>query len=176
MRQVNLRKGGGVIVGLMMVMALVRPVWAGGEYYLPYPGILPDHPLYWLKMVRDRIILELTSEPVGRAKKLLFYADKRINAAKALAEGNQPELAVATAQKAEKYLERAMTQTETAANQGLKVEELYRQLREAASKHEEVLEGIKDQLPPGIKGGVDQAIEVSRRSHQRVSERWGGVD
>ena len=34
------------------------------NYYLSYPGILPDHSLYLLKMVRDRLVLLSTTDPL----------------------------------------------------------------------------------------------------------------
>ena len=70
------------------------------NYYLAYPGILPDHPLYWLKMARARILLLLTNDQLQKFDRRLLYADKRLGAAKVLIEGNQPGLGVTTATKA----------------------------------------------------------------------------
>src|SRR3989337_1880549 len=69
------------------------------DYYLPYPGLLPDHPLYWLKMVRDRVRLWLAFNQVKKAELLLLYADKRLGASKAVAEGNKVALATPRASK-----------------------------------------------------------------------------
>jgi hypothetical protein len=77
------------------------------EYYLPYPGILPDSPLYKIKALRDKIDLWFTFNPVEKATKELQYADKRINAAIFLMQGGKASLGVSTATKAEKYLESA---------------------------------------------------------------------
>ena len=143
------------------------------NYYLPYPGILPDHPLYALKMVRDRIVLWLAMDPVIKAEKLLLYADKRVNAAWELAKGNQPELAVATAQKAEKYLEEAVAQVEMAAQQGRKVEELSERLRLATAKHQEVLGEVLSRVPEQARGGLEQALQMSKRGQERVMQRLG---
>ena len=39
------------------------------NYQLPYPGrILPDHPLYFLKMIRDRIWLFFTTNSLKKAE------------------------------------------------------------------------------------------------------------
>jgi hypothetical protein len=66
------------------------------DYFLPYPGILPDHFLYPLKMIRDRIWLWLTINPLKKADLLLLFADKRLGAGKALVEGNKIELGINT--------------------------------------------------------------------------------
>jgi len=109
------------------------------QYYLPYPGILPDHPLYPLKMIRDRIWLWLTTNPVKKAEVMLLFADKRLGAGKVLVEGNKKDLGITTLEKAEKYLERAVNQLETAKNKGLEIKDIAEKLKNAAAKHEEIL-------------------------------------
>jgi len=46
------------------------------DYTLPYPGLLPDNPLYPLKMIRDRIILFLINDSAKRTEYYLLQADK----------------------------------------------------------------------------------------------------
>lgn len=49
------------------------------EYELPYPGILPSHPLYFLKSIRDSIIESLIKDPVSKAEFYNLQADKKVN-------------------------------------------------------------------------------------------------
>jgi hypothetical protein len=116
------------------------------NYYLPYPGILPDSPLYKIKMVRDRVWLWLTPEPVNKAEKLLLYADKRVGAGKTLIEGGQVPLGISTILKGEKYLERAILETEKAQKQGLEVKSLVEKLEKACLGHEEILLSLKQKV------------------------------
>ena len=113
-------------------------------YLLPYPGILPDHPLYWAKMIRDRIRLWVTTSPADKLDLLILYADKRLGAGKALIDGNKKSLGVTTITKAAKYLERAAAEEAkiTAGNNEFK-----NKLRLSAQKHQEVLNEIKAALP-----------------------------
>lgn len=55
------------------------PAPARVEYALPYPGMLPDNPLYILKKVRDSIIELLISNPVNKAEFYVLQADKKLN-------------------------------------------------------------------------------------------------
>lgn len=80
------------------------------DYFLAYPGVLPDHFLYPIKMIRDRIWLWLTMDPLKKAELLLLFADKRLGAGKVLVEGNKVDLGITTFSKAEKYLQRAANQ------------------------------------------------------------------
>ena len=50
------------------------------NYPLAYPGILPDNPLYPLKMLRDRIVFFLINDPFKKAEFNLLQADKRLGA------------------------------------------------------------------------------------------------
>ena len=69
------------------------------EYPLPYPGILPDNPLHFLKALRDRIILMLMSDPVKEAEFNLLTSDKRIYAAQLLADKGKGQLSISTLSK-----------------------------------------------------------------------------
>ncbi|EKD57907.1 MAG: hypothetical protein ACD_57C00104G0001 [uncultured bacterium] len=141
------------------------------DYYLPYPGILPDHPLYWLKMVRDRIMLWTTRDPLQQFQRLLHYSDKRIGAAKALIEGGQPELGVTTATKAEKYLERAVNQYKKLDALGKINPETEEQLERAVEKHQELIEGFLLELPDQAKAGLGRVLETTRMSWKAVQDK-----
>lgn len=78
------------------------------EHMLPYPGILPDNPLYSLKMLRDKGRLLGARSPKDKLELLVLYADKRIGAAYYLAVGNKVPLAYTTLLKAEHYMGQAI--------------------------------------------------------------------
>ena len=107
-------------------------------YDLNWPGLLPDHFLYPVKMLRDRVWLFLTADSLKKAELLLKYADKRIWAAQLLTEADKHDLAVSTATKAEKYLEEAVVQEKNAREKGKETAALLAKLSLAVRKHEEV--------------------------------------
>lgn len=139
------------------------------DYYLPYPGILPDNILYPLKMVRDKILLFLTFDPVKKAERLLLFADKRVNAAKSLIEGGKVELGISTMTKGEKYLEQAIAQAEKAKQAGKDTTALYEKLAQATLKHQEVLTGVLVEVPDSAKGAIQDALRYSRQGYETVS-------
>ena len=140
------------------------------DYSLPYPGMLPDHPLYFLKMVRDRVQLWMTRDALKRAELLLLYADKRIAAALALAEKGKSGLAVSTATKAGKYLERAVNTDLTSVDE-VKQNELSSKIRKASVKHSKVLDGVSSRVPDELKTSLESVEETVKQ----VQERVGGV-
>lgn len=113
------------------------------DYFLAYPGILPDHFLYPVKMIRDRIWLWLTVDPLKKAEVMLLFADKRLGAGKALVEGGKADLGMTTLSKAEKYLESAISQEKIARQSGKDTQALLEKLNKASLKHEEVLTELK---------------------------------
>src|SRR5205823_3865940 len=50
------------------------------DYTLPYPGLLPDNPLWPVKAFRDKSISMFISDPMKKAEFDLLQADKRVNA------------------------------------------------------------------------------------------------
>lgn len=140
------------------------------DYFLPYPGILPDNKiLYPIKMIRDRILLFLTFDPVQKGERLLFFADKRINAAKALIEGGKTELGISTLTKGEKYLEQAIAQAEKAKKAGKETTGLYEKLAQATLKHQEVLTGFLVKVPDETKAVIEDVLQYSRQGYETVS-------
>lgn len=111
------------------------------EYEFPYPGILPDHPLYFLKMVRDRIIDVLISDPLKKAEFNLLQADKRLNAGVYLLNKDKSKSALAhsTISKGENYFEEAIKNVKEAKKQGMETSDILRRLSDSSYKHQEVL-------------------------------------
>lgn len=150
-----------IVLSLLIGLILAGKILAQGvDYYLPYPGILPDHPFYWAKMVRDRVQLVLTTKPQAKAEKLLLYADKRLGAAWALIDGQKTVLGVSTLTKAEKYLERALEQRSSFADQ--------ERLDRAVRKHREVMGLLKAKA--GDQAGLVEALMVKLEAVRPAAE------
>lgn len=156
-----------------VVVVTETGVTATVDYYLPYPGILPDHPIYFMKMMRDRVLLWLTRNKVERTQRLLLYADKRIHAAKVLVEGNQGELGVTTATKAERYLEQAVEQWSQLDGSEARKDILLETLVKAQLKHEEILLKIHERLPSAMRVVIDQELESLGRSQRMLLDAGG---
>lgn len=140
------------------------------NYFLVYPGILPDHFLYPIKMIRDRVWLWLTTDPLKKAELLLLFADKRLGAAKALIEGNKVELGISTMTKAEKYLERAVSQERVAAQKDKQTAVFLEKLSLASLKHEEVLLELYQKVSDEFKPVVNETLGYARWAQEKVRQ------
>jgi len=137
------------------------------EYYLVYPGILPDHPLYKIKMIRDRILLWFSSDLAVKTERQLLYADKRMGAGKVLIEGNKVTLGLTTLWKAEKYLDQATETLLQAKEKGLEISNLSAKIKTASLKHEEILLDLKE----GLSGEGQTAINEIEKYLQEIKSK-----
>lgn len=128
------------------------------EYALPYPGILPDSPLYFLKVVRDNLLGFFISEPLKKAEYSLLMADKRLTSANALIDKKNYPLAITTLSKAENYFDKAIQNAAKAKGEGKDASGILNRLLLASQKHQEVIY----QMVLKTKGDVRYTLELQQ--------------
>ena len=135
------------------------------DYSLPYPGILPDNPLYIFKAMRDRFVSFLISDPKEKATFDLLLADKRLAAAFALSKETKVNgpLVVQTVSKGENYFFEAVGQAVVAQKQGEEINGLLGQLKDANAKHLQLITGMGNSVSK-------KDSEQLNRELQRVQE------
>lgn len=143
-------------------------------YEFAYPGrILPDSPFWTAKVIRDKMWLSLTTNPLKRAEKLLLFADKRLASSKILFERKKPELAVSTLSKAEKYLEQAVKQERIAAERGMDTGEFLDKLAIASLKHRQVIEEEFSIAPEDAKPVMTETLNYPKQMFEEVKVTLG---
>ncbi|MCL5970697.1 MAG: DUF5667 domain-containing protein [Patescibacteria group bacterium] len=121
------------------------------NYSLPYPGILPDNRLYFTKVIRDKLISLLISNPLKKAEFDLLVADKRLASGFYLTEKGNFKLAETTISKGENYFGEAIDKTREAKKQGMDISHVTQQLFDASEKHKEVIKGLEAKSPKDLK-------------------------
>lgn len=174
----------GVVIMGMSLVAVVNPVSVYQQalempataaavpvkYYLPYPGILPDSPLYRLKSVRDAVVLFFTQGEEKKAEKELLYADKRIKAAQELVDGGKLGLGVSTATKAEKYLEKAVLRVEGQMQKGVDMKSMLITLVDATAKHSEILTDLQTKTDGSEQKVIMTTLSSTKTLHDRTEQ------
>lgn len=116
---------------------------AKNNYQLPYPGLLPDNPLYSLKALRDKIIEFLISDPIKKAEFDLLSADKRLAIGVALFDRKKYGLSETTISKGENYFEDGIKNLEKAKKEGRQIDpSLLVNYDLSSKKHKEILENL----------------------------------
>lgn len=113
------------------------------SYELPYPGILPDHPLYPLKVIRDKVYDFFLADPLKKAEFKLLMSDKRIYMSIMLKERGKTSLSYQTISKASKYFEESVMYLYKARNEGRNINELKEKLVNASNKYQEIILGFQ---------------------------------
>jgi len=141
------------------------------EYELPYPGILPDHPLYFLKVLRDRTLGFLIQDPVKRTEFNLLMADKRLIMGIFLSEKGKPSLAESTISKGEKYLEKAFSDLTYARAKGDQTTvNLVDKIKKSVAKHEEVLTELLERMPEEKKKGIEESLNLVKKIKEELKK------
>lgn len=112
------------------------------NYELPYPGLLPDSPLYFLRIIRDWSVGFLISDPLKKSEFDLLQADKRLNAGIYLFNQGKISLAFSTVSKAENYFEEAIDKMKEAKIEGKDTNGIKGNLENALRKHEQELSNL----------------------------------
>jgi len=110
-------------------------------YTLPYPGILPDNPLYFLKTLRDRIIIFFISDPLKKSAFYLLQSDKRLESTWYLLkkDAGHTDLALSTLSKSTNYLSQAVDEVKNAKDAGQETGDILGKLQQATQKHAAVI-------------------------------------
>lgn len=138
-----------------------QSVLAVQSYQLPYPGILPNHPLYGVKVLRDQMMEFFTRDSLKKAELDLLFADKRIGMAQSIREQDWA-LTETTASKAEKYLLKVQQNLVAAKNIGLTpTVSFVTKVKHAAGAHNKILRSLKASAPKKFKPGLAVSIALN---------------
>jgi len=124
----------------LIFAASATPASEPVRYELPYPGMLPDNPLYFLKQARDWILDKLIVDPVKKTEFYILQGDKRLAMGIQLAEAGNGILSEQIISKGEKYMNNAVQSLFALKTQGKDVPAyITDHVAQALAKHEEVI-------------------------------------
>ncbi|MFZ2025487.1 MAG: DUF5667 domain-containing protein [Microgenomates group bacterium] len=141
------------------------------EYALPYPGVLPDHPLYILKRLRDFILEQIIAEPVKKGEFYILQGDKRLQMSVLLITSGKHELAETTTSKAEKYMEKAVSTLLEYQKTGATIPVyVIDHLHVSLAKHEEILSEMLLAASEEQKNGLTESLTRVTQLIERAKE------
>jgi len=142
------------------------------DYFLPYPGILPDNPLYFMKALRDKVVSFFISNPLKKAEFNLLMADVRLNSAQYLfAKGeNKYSLAETTISKGENYFYNSLIMVNEAKQQGMPINDFASKLKVASRKHQQVIRELENKSSGAIKGRLAEDERRAKNFEVRATQ------
>lgn len=170
-----IKRGMKKLLAILLVLyfsqlIFVRSVFAaasGVNYALPYPGLLPDSPVYFLKVARDNFMLMIIRDPIQKSFYELLLADKRLAAGKTLIEAGKVPLGVTTISKAEDYFRLSVEQDLNLKSP--KSSDLTAKLVVSASKHAEVISNLLPKTTGTNFNNLQKAYQINQDNQKRVT-------
>lgn len=172
-----------LVLAVFFVIAVFVSHWRAGiaqqveieskiiEYNLLYPGILPDHPFYFLKQARDTIVYFLTRDYIKKAKLKLEFSDKKANMALLLSQKGKWKLAATTLLEAEVDFNKISGLISTSKKQGVTAPDNFiLTLKLSNEKHQQVIEELLKNAPQGERSNFEKALYENQRIRKTISK------
>jgi hypothetical protein len=150
----------------------VPDVYTGAPPEFLYPGMLPDHPLYFLKDLYYRLRTKLVFGLENQANWYLKLADKRAAEVRELAKKGKVELATRATEKAAKMHDIAVAKMKKLGAEKTPVE-LTEKLKKVTLRQRVTLENFLERVPLESKQTVGEAIEASKQRLKQILEVLG---
>lgn len=128
-------------------------------YDMPYPGMLPDNPLYFLKAFRDRVVSILISDPLKKAEFDLLNSDKRLSSGITLLNEGKNTIAVTTISKSNNYFDEAVGQLDRARQIKEDTQPLKNKMQSALAFRQQALTGVITLKRGAIKTQLQKELE-----------------
>lgn len=142
---------------------------------LPDPGILPGHPLYFVKSLTENIGLAFSFGNVKKSEQLANLAEKRLAEAEALADQGDSERAERALERYSSQFNRAIEnarQAEESENE--KIKSVLERVAESTAKHQKVLSEVYEKVPEQAREAISNAMEASTRGHNMALSAISG--
>lgn len=160
-----------VVVGLIISNLIFTPwVSAESQYVLPYPSFMPGSPLYKLNLIKEEILKYWYFGNFGQFTYNLKQSDKYLVEAKTLFEYKQYLLGYQALKNSDRYFQRTFPYLLRAKNEKKNIIQKEAILKEAALKHIEVLDLIKQQVPRQFVWRPEKSFPTVLNLHDEIEK------
>lgn len=160
-----------LLILFLFLFLLSKPAIAAGvEYNLPYPGILPDSPLYILKVFRDDVVTWMIQDPIQKSFYLLLLSDKRLAAGQVLINSGKEEVGANTLLQSEEYFKNSVDLAEKLSKE--KRRDLVSKLVVAGAKHTQIVSALGLKITKVGQKSWQTAVDDNAKSQNRVMELY----
>jgi len=140
-------------------------------YQLPYPGLLPGHPLYFLKILRDNILLFTTRDNLKKANLYLHLSDKNIATAVALINEGKEQMAIDQLKLGEQRFLMIPPTLQALKNQGGEYSsELIVDLNQSNQKHREIITFVIGKATESDINVLDDLLDQNTNAKKLLQE------
>lgn len=127
------------------------------------PLVLPDNPMWIVKVAQDRVRILAHIDPVKQAEELIFISNERLAVAQEMFVVGESGVGMATLAKAEKYLYNASLLESKLRAEGVETSLLLQALVQASSTHTRVIDQILTISPEDATPIIVQTADTPKR-------------
>lgn len=151
---------------------------------LPKPEIMPDSPLYILKIWYEKIIIFISFGDVRRAERYSKLAEERLREAEQMTREGKQELAKKALAEYEIYLNKALEKAEALKKQAQetaeseakeRINQALEKVSESTLKNQEVLLRVYQLVPEPAREAIERAIKLTKTGYERATEAVSGI-
>jgi len=140
-------------------------------YQLPYPGLLPDHPLYFVKAIRDKMVEFLTRDLLKKTNLYLLYSDKKAAIALMLQKKGKYKMSLDVLLKAEETFFKIIPLLDLSKKQGVAPSaDLVEKIKTSNQKHQEIIENFLKTAPVSQKKTIDRLINLNLEIKEKLKK------
>ncbi len=170
-----------IIIGLLLTCAPARAGFLGN---LPKINILPNSPLYVVKIWYEKILVFISFGDAKKAERYSKLAEEKLNEAQKMAERGKDDLTKKLLSEYEKYFNLAMEKTKIIQQKALesakqkareKLNQTIENVSESTLKNQETLLKVYELVPAPAKEVIERIIQVTKTGYERASEAVSGV-
>ena len=139
------------------------------DYHLPYPGLIPDHPLYRIKKIRDWLLVNLTRNELRKIELHLIFADKKLVMGDVLFKKRNTKLSIETFFEAETELSSAVSQLSLYSESQIPPTGLADKLELSVQKHEEVINSVLSEVTDLQQlDKLKQSLSINHKAYSQI--------
>lgn len=160
-----------LVLTLIASVAMAQPSTSSLD-----PGITPDSPFYFFKVIVEKVKLFVIVDPAKKADLLAELINTKLAEAQAMLEEGKVEDAEKALELYQEYMNEMTDVAGEAAEKGKDLGEVIERVKEAHEKHVEVLTGLLEKVPDQAKDAIEHALEVSQHGQEVCVERLEKIE
>lgn len=135
-------------------------------YTLPYPGLLPNNPLYFLKSFRDVLLEAMISDPSKKSQFYVLQADKFLAMSQQAFEQKNWPMTLQTTQMSLASIDKALGVDTAAMKKGVDMSLfMIDRLKESATYRHTIIHSYIDNAPSAEK---DTWLHIEEQAHEQI--------
>lgn len=140
------------------------------------PGLLPDHPLYFLKTIFEKVKLFLTFDLEEKAKLLGKLVETKLEETEVMLKKGKAKEAQKSLDAYLDYMSAMGKVVNKEDYEGKVMEAVIERVEKAHERHIEVLSGLQEEVPDEAKEAIKHALEVSQHGKEVSLEQLEKVN